>query len=214
MAALDPLSVMAGEFDKCGAKKRQYPFTPCEQPAGWGTDHPGIGVCRFHGGAMQSHNVHADAIRANWVQDEARVLLHRENLVPVDDPLRELQMLAAEVTRIKTILADKVEELSGWSYSDLTQTEQVRAVVMAYERALDRCNTVLSGMVRLGIEERLARVSQAQAAILIRVVEAVLESREMALPQDKRQLGRAIVAREVEAVVAADPAANGAAVPS
>lgn len=33
---------------KCGAKTR--PGTPCDKSAGWGTSHPGIGRCKFHGG--------------------------------------------------------------------------------------------------------------------------------------------------------------------
>lgn len=202
---------MEVEPEKCGVRTRQFPFEPCKNRAGMGTEHVGIGACKFHGGSVPNHQRHAERLR---IEEGARLILERENLVPVTDPLHELQLLAAETIRFREILGDKVEELTNITYSDLTETEQIRAVVMAFERALDRSNIVLSGMVRLGIEERVARVSQAQAAVMIRVVEAVLESREMALPQDKRQLGRAIVAREVEAVVAAGPAANGAIVPS
>jgi len=32
----------------CGGKTRSG--TPCQQPAGWGTDHPGEGRCKLHGG--------------------------------------------------------------------------------------------------------------------------------------------------------------------
>ncbi|MEM7048894.1 MAG: HGGxSTG domain-containing protein [Acidobacteriota bacterium] len=34
---------------KCGAKTRAG--TPCQQVAGWGTDHEGSGRCKLHGGA-------------------------------------------------------------------------------------------------------------------------------------------------------------------
>jgi len=33
----------------CGAKTRAG--MPCRRPAGWGTDHPGEGRCKLHGGA-------------------------------------------------------------------------------------------------------------------------------------------------------------------
>jgi|GEM_PF-3592948 len=33
----------------CGAKKKQGEGV-CQQPAGWGTDHPGEGRCKLHGG--------------------------------------------------------------------------------------------------------------------------------------------------------------------
>jgi hypothetical protein len=34
----------------CGAKTRSGIGPPCKRPAGWGTDHPGEGRCRSHGG--------------------------------------------------------------------------------------------------------------------------------------------------------------------
>lgn len=36
------------EKTKCAAKTRAG--TPCQLPAGWGTDHPGEGRCKLHGG--------------------------------------------------------------------------------------------------------------------------------------------------------------------
>ena len=39
----------AHDGSKCGAKSRKG--TPCGQAAGWGTDHPGSGRCKLHGGA-------------------------------------------------------------------------------------------------------------------------------------------------------------------
>lgn len=35
----------------CGAKKKQPPHGPCTKTAGWGTDHPGLGKCKLHGGS-------------------------------------------------------------------------------------------------------------------------------------------------------------------
>lgn len=40
----------------CGAKTRAG--TPCEQPAGWGTEHPGTGRCKLHGGASLRGHLH------------------------------------------------------------------------------------------------------------------------------------------------------------
>lgn len=37
-------------YPACGAKKRQGEGF-CTRPAGWGTDHAGVGRCKFHGGA-------------------------------------------------------------------------------------------------------------------------------------------------------------------
>jgi hypothetical protein len=42
-------SSQAGVTGTCGAKTRDG--TPCAHPAGWGTDHPGVGRCKLHGGS-------------------------------------------------------------------------------------------------------------------------------------------------------------------
>jgi hypothetical protein len=46
----------------CGAKTRNG--TSCRAWAGMGTDHPGIGACRFHAGATPAHGKHAIALEA------------------------------------------------------------------------------------------------------------------------------------------------------
>lgn len=43
-------------MDQCGAKTRAG--TPCQQPAGWGTEHPGEGRCKLHGGASLRGHLH------------------------------------------------------------------------------------------------------------------------------------------------------------
>jgi len=132
-------------------------------------------------------------------------MLERENLVPVDKPLQQLQLLAAETLRNKEILADKVEELRSWNYENIDNHEDIRAILSAYERALERAQRAMVDMARLGIQERLVRLSEAQAELIKGVIMAVLDSREMGLSRDLRQTGRTILARELSAVTSARP---------
>jgi hypothetical protein len=55
-------------------------------------------------------------------------------------------------------------------------------------------------MARIDLDARLVKLSEAQAALLKRVVEAVLDSREMGLSKVARSLGRTILARELTVV--------------
>ena len=119
-------------------------------------------------------------------------MLERENLVPIDNPLQQLQLLGAEVLRYKDFLAEKAEELRSITYEDLSGHEDIRATLSAYERSLDRVQRVMSDMVRLGLDERLVRLSEAEAALLIEIVVAVLDSRELALSKEARMTGRSI----------------------
>lgn len=45
-----PPTAVARDRALCGAKKRSAEGGLCTRPAGWGTDHSGVGRCKFHGG--------------------------------------------------------------------------------------------------------------------------------------------------------------------
>lgn len=132
-------------------------------------------------------------------------MLERENLVPVDNPLQQLQLLAAEIVAFKDVLADKVEMLRSWTTEDMSGHEDPRAVLSAYERSLQQAHRVMVDMARLGIDERLVRLSEAQAELMKQVIVAVLDSREIGLSRELRQTGRTILARELAAVTNAGP---------
>src|SRR5438105_5941001 len=46
----------------CNAKKRNG--EKCRNASGKGTDHVGIGRCRFHGGSTRTHRAHAVRVEA------------------------------------------------------------------------------------------------------------------------------------------------------
>ena len=82
----------------------------------------------------------------------------------------------------------------------------MRAVVLAYERALDRCHKVLADMVRLDIDERLLKLDQAKVAMLMQVVGGVIDSKALGLDAGQRDLARSLMSREVLDVAATSAA--------
>ena len=151
----------------CGGKKHQGEGT-CGLPAGWGTDHPGTGRCKLHGGSTPTH-------RAAAVEQQARAELARLDLPPVDDPLSELARVCGQVLGWKDMLAEKVNGLSSLRYEGEGSGEQLRAEVALWERALDRCERFLTAMARLNIDERLAKISEERAEMIITVLTTALE---------------------------------------
>lgn len=203
----EPAGELSGGHPRCGARKRGSSGY-CGQAAGWGTSHPGIGHCKLHGGSTPNQKTKADLDK---LDKTARTLLNRMELVPLDDPIGQLQKLAAEVVAFQAILGDKVEMLRTWTYDDISDKEEVRAVILAYERAMDRTGKLLVDMARLNIEERLAKVTEAQAQQLITIFVAVFDAKELGLSKEQKMIGRTVVAREVAAVRGnAVPALNGA----
>jgi hypothetical protein len=72
--------------------------------------------------------------------------------------------MSGQVVAWKNAIAGLVNELPALRYSSAEGSEQMRSEVALWERALDRCEKVLTAMARLNIDERLARVSEEQGA--------------------------------------------------
>lgn len=113
---------------------------------------------------------------------------------PVANPLLELSRIAGEALRWKQVIAHRVAELEQLRYQG-GAGEQVRAEIALFERALDRCSTVLANIVRLNIDERLATITDRQGHIIAGVITSVLEQLELG---DQADRARELIAVELE----------------
>jgi hypothetical protein len=144
----------------------------CTFVAGWGTDHVGVGRCRLHGGNTRNQRAAAHAQQA---EQKARALLANLDVVSVDNPFAALGRLAGQVVAWQETIAGIVNELGERvRYEGAAGNEQLRAEIALYERAMDRCGQVLGMIARLNIEDRMARVSEQQAEIVVSAIEAAL----------------------------------------
>ncbi|MFF7840413.1 HGGxSTG domain-containing protein [Streptomyces ossamyceticus] len=130
----------------------------------------GQSVCKFHGGAAPQSK--AAAVRRQ-VEAEARQVLAELGVSPVGDPLEALLKLAGQVIAWQEATAALVNQLDSIRYQ-AGSGEQLRAEIVLYERAMDRAIQVLSAIARLGIDERLVRVTERQADALIGALNAAL----------------------------------------
>lgn len=178
----------------CGGKLRHRDGT-CERAAGAGTDHLGAGRCSWHGGCSPSG-------RVAGAEQKARAEIARLDLPPTSDPIGELAKLTAQVIAWKDAMAEQVNSLTSLRYESFSEDgaggEQLRAEVALWERALDRCERFLTAMARLNIEERMARVTEKQAAMAAEALQAVLG--EIGLDDDQRRDAQARLGRHLRAV--------------
>jgi hypothetical protein len=107
--------------------------------------------------------------------EEARKQLARLDLPPVEDPLSELARVCAQVIAWKDSMAAKVNDLNSLRYEGEGSGEQLRAEVALWERALDRCERFLTAMARLDIDDRLTKISEARAEMMLTVFTIALE---------------------------------------
>ena len=108
-----------------------------------------------------------------------------------------IEMLAGEMKAFKEAVGEKVNALASLRYKDAKGTEQLRAEVIIYERAVDRYQRILVDMARLGLDERMLRIREGQGKIIVAAVVAGLADVE--IPAELRQEIRAAIGRRLQA---------------
>lgn len=128
----------------------------------------------MHGGSAPQ--VRAAGQQRVAEQEARRAVSLLDPALPVTDALSALAQLAGEVVRWKDLAAARVEALGDQLRytAEGVGSEQLRAEVAVFERALDRADRVLGRIASLDIDTRLARISELQAQVMLRVVEVAL----------------------------------------
>jgi hypothetical protein len=136
----------------------------------------GADVCRMHGGAAPQVKAKAAERVAQQEFDKAMSrTLASLNVAPVDNPLTVLAELAGQAVAFKDAIAERVNRLQdNIRYQDARGAEQLRSEVALWERALDRCERFCTSMARLRIDDRLAKVEEAQVELVLAALDAGL----------------------------------------
>lgn len=157
-----------------------------------------------HGGTLR--NVRAAAqfrLSRDAAQQEALKRLKARG-ASKNDTITEMDRLAAEVIVFKDICRERLTTLlalpDGIRYQGQTG-EQLRAEVALYERALDRCNTVLATNVKLGIASRRAEIDAATATLMVTAIRAILN--RLDLTSEQKRVAVQVVPEELRAISAA-----------
>lgn len=196
-------TAQGGERDRCGARKRQGDGSPCKLPAGWGTDHagPGSGPCKLHGGATRNHRKAAADAQA---EAGARAILAQLDVQPVGDPIEQLQALAGQALAWRDAIAERVRALTSLRYESAHGGEQLRAEIGLFERAMDRCQSILTAMAKLNLDERLVRLDEARGRLVRDLVLGVFA--DLGLPDEVQAQARSAIAARLRAEAAAERA--------
>ncbi len=159
----------------CGAKLVDGSGRTCEQPAGWGTG-TGRGRCKKHGGMTPSHR--AAAKRAAAMEAVAAYDLD-VSIEPADALLQEVRRSYAVVEYLAGVYRSKTQaELAAapWIRTDFRAERRHHANV---------CVRTLAA----GIDERLIRIHEQEAAIFAAALRGMFEDLGVA---DHPKLGKIV----------------------
>lgn len=133
----------------------------CQHPAGWGTDHPGYGNCKNHGGSTPAGKKFA--ARQAATQAVATYGLPRE-IDPHSALLEELHRTAGHIAWLGAELAD-LEDADAVVASALTALYSDERIHFA---------RVARSCIDVGIEERRVTLAEQQGALIAQVLRGVL----------------------------------------
>lgn len=188
-----------GSYDRCGARGRQE-GKPCGRPAGWGTDHPGVGSCKLHGGCMPNHQVAAQrvmaeracaefgvavettplvALKRELMTSYGQVLFYRQRvkeLMQREDGSTDYSRLVYGSTRASRTTKQGREQMGPVSVQEQTQQAESRPHVWVtlLQQAEAHHLKVAATCAQLGLQEHAVELMQAEAANLMRVVNLTL----------------------------------------
>jgi hypothetical protein len=157
----------------CGAKKRNADV--CRAFAGQGTDHPGTGRCKFHGGSTPSHRSNAVAIEA------------KRQMVKLGAPIPDIEPHVALLGVLRATAGHVAwlnREVAG--LEDLSSHES-RVIVQLYDNERDRLARYAKACSDVGVNEHEIKIQQREAAMFATAVDEACIALSMPVAQ-RREL--------------------------
>ena len=164
----------------CGARKKNG--ETCRAFAGQGTDHLGIGRCKFHGGSTRNHRLRATVVQAqrDMIKFGAAFEIH-----PHEALLRMLHLAAGHVAWLRVEIGE-LDDLSG---------DEGRILTTLYGEERDRVAKVAKACLDAGVAERQVAIAEQYGAQLADVLRAIFSDPELGLSASQRAALPSVAAR-------------------
>jgi hypothetical protein len=199
-------STAKGLGGACGARTRSG--GTCGKTRGWGTDHPGWGNCRYHGGSTPDGIKGAAREQANA---EAGGLAVGRKVEPIDALLHVVYSVAGRVEWLgRQVMALDADGM----LVDSPRGRELAPYAHLHGLELDRLARVSKMALDAGVAERRVRMAERTAAIITAAAEdAFAELGEVATPEVRARFALAFAARLEVLEATADEDEPAAALP-
>lgn len=138
------------------------------------------------------HMVDTARSGALLVQSDIDNLIAEKTRVPDKDTqttaLEKMLEALERVLEFERFTGQQVAKLdpSDWRYQDRTGSEQTRAEVVLYERAMDRTARVLKDISKMALQEKIVSLGKAQTELMVRLLMATVNDMGLTAEQIDR----------------------------
>lgn len=186
----------------CGSERPKHPGEYCKRPAGTGTEHPGVGSCKFHLGTTRNHGTAARERMAHLA------LLRLGRPAQTADPAEELLAMVREAVGNVACLRDLVGELGEPAAGadramygpDHLGDLRLHPLLPLYETWCTLAVKYSAEAVKAGLADRLVKVEEQRTELIARAMMAFMDDPELGLSRDQREIGRRLVGRHLRAL--------------
>jgi len=151
-----------------------------------GTEHPGYGACKWHGGASEAAALAAGRAMAQAMGAPLRI-------TPFEGLMHCCYVTAGEVmyaeARVHALHADDLivapessvekQEVEGWSTETRQHIKELHIWIRIRQECLERLARFCKMVLDARVDDRFAQVAQGMAGSLIPAFEGVLEELEL-----------------------------------
>lgn len=161
----------------CGARKKSG--GTCRLFAGQGTDHPGYGRCRLHGGNTPNGKKNAVALEA------------KRSMVKMGIPVEDVTAPAALMGLLRATTGH-----TAWLHAQIGELtdlsdHEAQVLMKLYDTERDRLARIAEACIRAGVAEAHVRVMTAQIEVLGSALQRAAHKAGLS-PQQQRALGTAL----------------------
>lgn len=183
----------------CGAKRAKRDGKPCMRSKGYGTEHLGIGPCKYHLGNTRAHIRAAARFKAQQELTRLGQPVERDPQTALLELVWEasgnVAFLRQEVGRLGTNLVDRLTVHNAKTGETTELGEQERALVKLYGDWTDKLAKYSKAAIDAGIAERQVQLAEAQGYAIRDLIEAVLDSLD--LDEEQRRVGREVAGHKL-----------------
>ena len=179
----------------CGSRKKSG--LRCKQPAGYGTEHPGYGPCKYHLGKTRTPSQRA---AQQEMQDRYEEKLRMGEISPDAEPE---EVLLQEVARSHAAV-DAFDRLVMALEEDEVPTNRGRILINQWNEQRRLLTTVTRIAMAAGIAERQTQVLEIQALGVLHALESVLASPEVDLSPAQQAIARRLLATHLRQITMTD----------